>query len=372
MKKIGLISYHRDPNYGTMLQAFALANAIGKMGYDCEYLNYYEYNRPSLIKIVLSNLHKFVKRALRLKGKDEYDFFNSPDFKKITNQFRSFHDSYIPHSKTKFYYNTINSAKTEYDFFIVGSDQTWSEAVNKVGTTINFLEFEENKNKKRSYAPSIGTIHISENYLETLTSKLKDFRNLSCRERPNCKLLESRLASKVEYVLDPTLLLCSSDWDKYIGKPIIKGSYILAYILGTRECISRFAEKLGEYYKLPVYFILTRPGYLCKDNLLSSIGPFDFINLIKNASFIVTDSFHGTIFSLNYGKNFYSFTKRLGNQEFLDNDRIGAILDEFDLGDRLLKDDSSDILDYIDYSRINPKLESLRESSWAYLKTIID
>lgn len=198
------------------------------------------------------------------------------------------------------------------------------------------------------------------------------FRNLSCRERQNCNLLESELLDKVEFVLDPTFLLSPSDWNSYIHEPIIEGKYILAYILGTRECISKFAEKLGEHNNLPVYYILTRPEYLSKDNLLKTIGPFDFVNLIENASFIVTDSFHGTILSINFEKNFYSFTKRDGSATTIDNDRIGTVLQEFELNDRLLNDEFANELGSIDYIRVKSKLENLRESSLNYLKTIIE
>lgn len=372
MKKIGLVSYHRDPNYGTMLQAFALAHTIKKLGYDCEYLNYYEYKQPTVIKKILSKIYHTIKRLLKIKGSIEYDFFNNIEFKNIKESFYIFHECFIPYSKKQFFCNTISTAVNDYDFFIVGSDQTWSEAVNKFGTTINFLDFVKDSNRKRSYALSIGTVHINKNYLDVLLPKLKQFRNLSCRERQNCNLLESELLDKVEFVLDPTFLLSPSDWNSYIHEPIIEGKYILAYILGTRECISKFAEKLGEHNNLPVYYILTRPEYLSKDNLLKTIGPFDFVNLIENASFIVTDSFHGTILSINFEKNFYSFTKRDGSATTIDNDRIGTVLQEFELNDRLLNDEFANELGSIDYIRVKSKLENLRESSLNYLKTIIE
>lgn len=105
---------------------------------------------------------------------------------------------------------------------------------------------------------------------------------------------------------------------------------------------------------------------------MKTIGPFDFVNLIENASFIVTDSFHGTILSINFEKNFYSFTKRDGSATTIDNDRIGTVLQEFELNDRLLNDEFANELGSIDYIRVKSKLENLRESSLNYLKTIIE
>ena len=94
-KKIGLISYHRDPNYGTMLQAFALAYSIKKLGEDCEYLNYYEYKRPSVIKRIISKYYRLIKRLLNLRSQGEYDYFNSTEFATIKDSFDEFHKKYI-------------------------------------------------------------------------------------------------------------------------------------------------------------------------------------------------------------------------------------------------------------------------------------
>lgn len=372
-KKIGLVSYHRDPNYGTMLQAFALAYSIRSLGKECEYINYYEYCRPSYLKQLLSIIYKLVKKIINIKGKSEYSYYNDKDFCAIRKAYNDFHRKYIPYSKIKYYFDTINNLQNEYALFIVGSDQTWSFAVNNNGNTINFLEFVNDNYKKRSYAPSIGSVHIDTDQLNQLKMKLDGFHYLSCRERPNCELLESRLARKVEYVLDPTLLLKPIDWNALLNSnPIINCNYILAYILGKRECVSSFAEKLGAKYNLPVYYVLTRPEFNNKKNIIKSAGPLEFVGLIRNSSFVVTDSFHGTIFSLNFEKEFFSFVKREGGENNIDNDRIGTILDEFGLSHRLLVDDNLNDFAPIPYTEVNQKLDELRDLSFAYLRKIIN
>lgn len=370
-KKIGLVSYHRDPNYGTMLQAFALAYAIKEIGGSCEYLNYYEYIQPSLLKTFISYVYKHIRKFCRFKRKEDFDFFNDVEFASIMKEFKKFHEQYIPCSKKEFYYDTIWKAEDYYKFFIVGSDQTWSQEVNKIGTTINFLDFVQEKYKKRSYAPSIGSVHLDSVYVDFLVSKLSKFQYLSCRERPNCETLGLKLDNKIEFVLDPTLLLKPSDWLKYTPKPIIEGEYIIAYILGKRTCISEYAENLGRLHNIPVYYILTRPDFLQKENILKHVGPFDFINLIRYSKFVVTDSFHGTVFSLNFQRDFYSFAKRDGGIGTVDNDRILVLLQEFNLTERFITDECLMDIPPIDYTEVNHKLANLRSSSIGYLKQII-
>ncbi len=371
-RKIGLISYHRDPNYGTMLQAFALAYTIKKMGGNCEYLNYFEYKQPSTLKSLVSRIFRIIRKVYNIKRKDEYDFFNQKEFTPIMHKFKSFHEQYIPYSSKKYYVDNIKEAVDNYQYFIVGSDQTWSSEVNKLGTTINYLDFENKKEKKRSYAPSLGTVHLDDKYVDLLVSKLENFKFISCRERQNCECLNEKLSRAVEFVLDPTLLLQPSDWDKFVPTRVVEEEYILAYILGQRECISEFAEKLGRIYNIPVYYILTRPEMLHKRNVLRNIGPFDFINLIKYSKYVVTDSFHGTVFSINYERDFYSFAKRDGGIGKLDNDRIAVLLEEFNLTERFITNE--ELIDYpsIDYTDIKSKLAVLRMKSIQYLKNIIE
>lgn len=367
--KIGLISYHREPNYGTMLQAYALAEAIKQLNCTCEYIDYYEMNKRSLFRKILGGLFNKLYRILNLPERWEFDFFYRTEFKKIRNKFKSFHSLYIPRSSKEFFHDTIYQIEHEYDYFIVGSDQTWSKALNQLETNINFLQFVRDTNKKRSYAPSIGTTTIDDIYKERLKKELFTFKYLSCRERPNCNFLSDLLGREVEYVLDPTLLLNSKDWDKIAATSIIPGDYILAYILGEKQCISDFAEKLGQEYNLPVYYILTRPYYLKKEKLLDNVGPTEFLSLIKNAKYVITDSFHGSIFSINYKVNFYSFSKRV---EGGDNDRIITFLRELDLEERYHEDSDMSVKPNIDFDEVHIKLNLLRETSQRYLKKITE
>lgn len=368
--RVGLISYHSEPNYGTMLQAYALAKALDLLGVECEYLRYNNIPKPS----ILYKCVRFIVRYFIPAKTGAFDFFNTDAFKETKNAFTKFHDTHIPCSKVEYFSDTIKDSNPIYDLFIVGSDQTWSEYMNRFVTSANFLEFVSDSKKKASYAPSIGSLTISDSFKSRLILALASFQHLSCREAPNAKMLSKALEKDVKYVIDPTLLLSPDQWNELAVSPELpKKKYVLAYILGEKQCISDYAEELGKSYGLPVYYVLTRPMYLEKANCLTGVGPSEFIGLIRDAAYVVTDSFHGTAFCINYGTLVYSFTKRpsLSGEKSLDNDRIRLLLEEFDLGNRMKDDSDSSFEKDFDPKDYQKKLESFRNSSIDYLRTIV-
>lgn len=371
--KIGLVSYHKEPNYGTMLQAYALAEAVRMAGRDCEYISYLNAKKRSRPETLLRKAARICREVFGKKVKGEFDFFYERPFRGTLDAFRRFHARHIPVSQRLYYADNVREANKDYAFFIVGSDQTWSRYMNRLPGTINFLQFVEGRDRKKSYAPSIGTLHLTEEYKQRLRTELASFGDLSCRERPNCELLHSLLGREVHYVLDPTLLLGPFDWNKIAAPRRVQGGYILAYILGSKACVSDFAEALGREKGLPVYYIATRPEYLSKERALTDIGPAEFVGLVRDASCVVTDSFHGTLFSINYRVDFYSFAKRSAGTDALmcDNDRISSFLEELDLGNRFKEDRDTSIEEEIDFGRVEAKLEALRDQSRHYLKHIL-
>ena len=375
MKKIALVSYFKEPNYGTMLQAYALSKVISDKGFENEYISYFARKKTCfLLRIVKS----FIKRFIRLRQSGEFDFFKTKDFEDIINKFHLFKETYIPYSKEDYFYNTIAKANKIYDSFIVGSDQTWSQYMNQGCKTINFLFFVKEPSRKMCYAPSFGTTYLSSQYMSFLVEALSSFKYLSCREKENCEELQKQLKKTVYNVLDPTLLRLSTEWDELEEKtPNMPENYILAYILGTKQLISDFAEKLGNEKGLPVYYILTRPDYLTRKNLLSNVGPKEFLGLIKRARFVVTDSFHGTIFSINYNVPFYSFAKRTKTELDIsnnDNERILLFLKVLHLESRFIHDDDTQIKfdSTIDFNEVNKILEIKRKESFKYLSMLLD
>lgn len=376
-KKIALISPHHEPNFGTMLQAFALAQAIKNIGYSSEYVSYNNFIKRSFIEKViyyLSHPKEVVSRFTKRKTKsniDDYSFFETDDFKATMDEFEHFYKKYIPFSLKKYNPNTIHSI-TGYSKYIVGSDQTWSPFLYNP-SSINFLDFVKDDSLKNAYAPSLGTLNIPKSFHSIIKEKLTNFANLSCREKTNCNLIEGLTGKKVTHVLDPTLLLTPEQWN-IVAKDVshMPEKYILCYILGVKKCISDFAENLGEKKDIPVYYVATRPTYLQKENTLKGIGPSKFISLIKGAAYVVTDSFHGTLFSINYNCNFYCFDKREENGVRNDNGRIMEVLKDFELTNRFKSDGDRKFEEDILFDKISPFLEKCRTESLNYLKKILD
>ena len=384
MKKIALISCHKDPNYGTMLQAYALHKAIKKLGFNSEYLSYtttpkgwqrIKYIFTTGIKVPLILLKKILYLIKKQHSINDFSFFTTPDFEQIMSAYASWHKKYIPCTTEVYNHLNITNILQLYDKFIVGSDQTWSpyRNMNYTAFYFNFLQFVNDSEKKCSYAPSFGTSSLLPYFTKRVIKELKTFNYVSCREGGISKVLYKEGNIHIEHVVDPTLLLTPQEWEEVALPITMPSKYILCYILGEKDCISEFAERLGGQTNIPVFYILTRPHYLNKPNLLNMIGPGEFITLIKNATYVCTDSFHGTIFSINFNVPFYSFTKRNTYDKTNDNDRIQEVLSTFNLLDRYKEDYDKNILTPdINFDDANIILNQLRSKSIDFLRELLN
>lgn len=371
-KKIALFSCHNEPNYGSMLQAYALAESIHLLGKHAEYVNYHVSQKPTL----LSRLRRCVSWLLHVlyirRRESEFAFFQTEPFRKVMEKYAEFHQKYMPVANIDYDSDSVKNIFSfdKYSRYIVGSDQMWAPHLYSPNKPY-FLDWLDFPNRN-SYATSLGGVVFTDEYLSLLIDKLSKFDNISCREKTNCKMLSEKLGKDVKYVLDPTLLLNSVQWGKVAISPLSnKRPYILAYILGEKDCITQFAEKLGQKKNLPVYYILTRPKYLTYKNVLGDVGPAEFVGLIRDADYIVTDSFHGSLFSINFNRNFYAFSKREGNLNTMDNVRILEFLSELGLQSRFQADSEAVFLSDIEYTDVNRLIETLRDSSNKYLKSIV-
>lgn len=371
MKKIAVFSFF-GYNYGTVLQLYALYSVIKRSGNDADYIEFIGHFSPWRVKLgrIKRNILGMF-RSQKRKELDSQEYWNSYAFRKIKKKIDSFVESEVSYKQVVF--SEMESLNERYDIFLVGSDQIWSvRGLNENSPAL--LGFVKDCKKKASYAPSFGTTQLDDSFIGLLKRNIADFHYLSCRERSNALKLASALSRSVFCALDPTLLLNNEEWATVSSKYKMPKKYILCYILGEKECISEYAENLGERSSLPVYYILTRPFYKGKKNLLTDVGPREFIDLINNCSCLVTDSFHGIIFSINFSKPFYAFNKREGANTG-DNDRIKEILKEFNLNDRFVEDGDKgkdDGIDPIEYKDIQAHLTLLRKDSMQYLDKILN
>lgn len=378
-KKIALFAPHTGANYGTLLQSFSLAEAIKNEGYECEYISYSPYYKKSLLEKLFRRIKSvFPNRQMMQPSTDlvdDYSFWYTPDFEMIRLSASDFADKRIPYSSV--HYNPKNLRRCiKYERYIVGSDQTWSMERFLNEGPVYFLYFLPKGAKKYSYAPSLGTLQLTERHQKILRRYLKTFSLLSCREKANCDKLGGMIKKKVEYVADPTLLFDGAFWRRFSSKIDMPDKFVLAYVLGEKDIISEFSESLGRLYDIPVYYVLTRPKYLSKPLVLKDLSVEQWVYVIDHASFIVTDSFHGTLFSINLNKQFYSFAKRENvRNDYNDNDRVLDLLDSLKLSSRFIDDDydkNSIPIEMIDYAELNSTIDSFRSKSLSYLNRILN
>ena len=275
-------------------------------------------------------------------------------------------------------YKELENASKNYSSILVGSDQLWLP-VNVVADyyTLNWVP---NNINKVSYATSFGLSQIPEKYKEKYAKFLKRINFISVREENACELVKQLSGKEAQLVCDPTLLLDKEQWMEIQDKDsIIKGKYILCYFLGKNIEHRKFAERLKEKTGYKIVSLNHADEYVkysdkFADEIPYDIGPKEFLNLIKNAEYVCTDSFHGTIFSLINNKKFFTFERyKNKNSKMSTNSRIYSLLKIVDLEERLLKGNESieDVNKNIDFEKVNINLEKLRENSKKFLENAL-
>lgn len=285
MKRIGICTlYYNNNNYGAILQAYSLVNILQKMGYEAELISYYDH--PKMVRI-LSNIRKEV-RSIK----------NGCNFAMREDTIRNFKSS-IPSSKL-YYPNTIKKTNAFYDCFITGSDQVWNPSwINNFFS----LEFVDDSKKTVAYAASTGKIKLNFEQQEKLKKALDNTDFISVREKESIPSLQSLTTKEIKYVLDPTLLIPWEEWTKVCSKRRINENYMFCYFLGGDNHLREVAKEYARKRKLKIASLPNMNGYYRKvdegfgEYPLYDVSPLDFLSLIKYSSFVMTDSFHATIFS---------------------------------------------------------------------------
>lgn len=373
MKTIGIITYHHYYNYGTMLQALALQEKVEQLGYQAELIDFKQDNslsRYEMLKLRIKRMPVYIKERKKYRALAD----SREKIKEKNELFEQFYKTYLHVGKKK--YTTTQQLMENppvYDGYVVGSDQTWNPFVANSPEAF-FLPFVENKSKKGSYGPSLAVKSLSDEKEKEYRKKLSNFSFLSCREQDGAQLLSRITQKEVKCVLDPTLLLSAKEWGKYCEFEIPKEPYILVYFLGEKSEHRRAVEKIQ---KLTNWKIISLPAaYLeTENNDYKKVwgGPKEFLSLIRGAALICTDSFHGTMFSINFQRNFFSFCKSSDSEESSENSRLYSALNIFGLSNRIIHNmdnlTAEDIS--IDYKNVIPILEEQRRDSIEYLENML-
>ena len=361
MNKIGIVTFSWAHNYGALLQTYALQEKI-KTTNKVEIINYVEKEEEEQYrpKILSKNIKSTIKNII---------FF--PKRVKRYNKFNKFIKRYINLSKKYTSSNALKADAPNCDVYITGSDQVWNPEITRGLSDIYTLNFGKTDIRRISYAASVGDARQIEKNKDEFVKKLEIIDRISVREEDAKIKLENIMSKKIDVVLDPTLLLNKEQWDKKIGSPKKqKEKYILAYVVEEDIEYNKIVNYLSEKTGLKVIHFERRKNKY--NNVLKTAytnDPFEFVNLIKNAEYVVATSFHATVFSIIYNKKFFIIPhKKTGA-------RVINLLDKLDIKGRNFDNfDEFKNVNYnsdINWEEVNKRLEEERKKSIDWLKNAI-
>ncbi len=370
--RIGLVTFFQDDNVGTCLQAFALQKKLQELGHHVEIINYSHQDIVEKDKS-LNNKIKGIIKTYCNRNIFYYKKLKNVDF--ITKQnFQRFRDAYLSISPEEYVeFNQIVECNKDYDAFICGSDMIWTPTF-QIDHRIYFLQFCD-PDKRIAYAPSFGADKIPPELEKKYQKYICSIKYISCREDSGVRLIRELADRKAELVLDPTQLISKNMWEKTFAQRGSKENYILCYLFAASQDVTdwykELAKEISEHLNVKIRFMpMNRTEQVHELHFAdASYGPAEFLNLIYNAEFVVTNSYHGFMFSLIFEKPFVVVRreKELYWSQF--EKRFESVLQSIHQEQRLLEIGAAmdEGLYSIDYKRINESLMLQRQRSEAYL-----
>ena len=370
--KIGIITELslKTVNYGNQLQAFALNKYLSKnYNYDVETI----LLKDSEVNWKYLSFKKFLNQQLIKMKKKVYPMINHISY--TEKRYKAFENFAKENIKITSFQMTINDIKkADYDILIVGSDVVWfqkKDCINKV----KFIALKQKKLKKFSYAASFGTATIPSQNRKYIAEFLRDFNAISVREKSAMNILNKIGIGTCELVCDPTLLLSKSEWEKIARKPVnieqnVKEEYAFAYILGNEQSL----QDVKEYFKtcnLKLFYIPYTNGVVSDgdegDNPLMDCSPQEWIWMIQHAKYVITDSFHGLMFSIIFKKKFLVI-ERMFNVNL--NARLVDFLEYIEASEKLVNVQELNIGDGQEwqYEKYEKNLDKLISKSKKYIE----
>lgn len=372
--KIGIITILKVNNYGAELQAYATQAFLKAMGHNVEIIDYLFYknsdfkrtrkSRPIFKMGIRKGLAEFLYPIItHLKERDSEKSLTRKD------NFDSFHRENTTMSRTFRTIDELYSDCPDYDAYIAGSDQIWNPCIYS-SILPYLLDFAPVEAKRIAYASSFGVSSLPENVKSIYKTQLTRFDSIGVRERAGVEIVED-LGLKAENVLDPTLMLTAEEWDKvkkdYPGLP---KKYVAVYELTPSEALRNTAKEIARRLGIPVVMICKSASPEDADFInIVDAGPAHFLSIMKNAEFVVTNSFHGTAFSINFCRPFYTLARRGKNN----NSRQINLLNLLGLTDRLLFEGIVPPEDIsLDFTEAMQLLMQEREKSKKFIKTALN
>ena len=374
VKKCGIITYHAAYNFGSVLQAYAIQEWLLKKGYYPTIINYRMKEQKKVYSIIRKGegIKGCIKDFLSISS-FKYKFERKRRFEQFISSKLLLTDEFSDPLK-------MNAISNKFDILISGSDQIWNKHSNELHNVdwkyMNPYLLHNIHKKKISYASSVGNMNDKEE-LKKLCGEIINFRHISMREKSGAEKIQPLIPNKIKIVLDPTFLLTKDEWINCLSlKKEKRHKYVLFYSLAGRKTLGKIKGLLNELIEEGYYIHYITPynyGAFIKNKKAVNYlwyGPKDFIEAIYNADLILTDSYHGTILSINMGKQVFSI-----NGEYASDYRKTDVLDNLGILSHSITWDShinEMKIDNIDYLSVGKKLNQLRKFSQLYLINSIE
>ena len=359
--KVGILTFPNSTSYGATLQMYALFRAVSDLGNECEIINYYN-------AFMRDGRHTSRTRGTNFIGRAKY-YIRSLMHLRLERGFRGFEKNNVPLYPIAPFSDMaeLKNADVRYDAVICGSDQVWNPKITDSDLSY-FLDFCSDNTRRIAYAPSFGIDELESSYEEKVGAELKKFHALSIREESGRKIACELTGRQCQIVLDPTMLHGLDAWEKLETKTrLAQGDYILYFTVRTSSTLLEYAKSLSKVTGKKIIIVGGNQIIKMKnkDRMIEYAidpSPSEWLNLVHNAAYIVTNSFHGTAFSIIYRKNFY-----VGLPSFAPS-RLRHLLSTLGLSDRIINGTVCDGVSSADYTEAEVVLPKLIAESMEYLK----
>lgn len=368
MKKIAIMTFHASHNYGSVLQAYALAKVIENEGHNVRIINYRSHQQKACY--TLYKKYSGVKGALR----NIYQRLISRKLKRRYKGFEGFINYVLPVTEEVNDEKEIKKYGSLFDCYVCGSDQIWNPACQDF-SSVYYLDFVDEK-KCIAYAPSLGKSEFDDEDKALIKRLLERIDYISVRERQGKVLLGGLTDKSIELVCDPVILLGRQEWESVVPKSKIKVPYMVVYFLennhGDRSYIRLIAKTLG----LKVVILNENIRDIVKNYIKKYDAlPLEFVSLIKNASFVYTNSFHATAFSTMFHVPCASMVAKSSNVQNNNDSRKIDFLTAVGLESCLKKSLTVEeiiVLSKINFEKVDQEIERIRQMSKNYLLKAIE
>ena len=374
---VGLCIVHKNHNYGSMLQSFATLVKLDELGVDYEII---DYSHPRTLQFYAGAAGRLANRDFlyskarlfrKKAGKKLHPDYAANEAVRGERFDRFVKERFPRFSEPINEYRRLRRYAEKFTDVLVGSDQLWLPSGN--GTNFYNLMFAPRACNRIAYAASFGVSSIPAHQRKETREYLNRIRYISLREESGKRIVKELTGRDVPVILDPTMVITRKQWDEAVpDQAVTDGEYLFCYFLGNNPSHREEASALAKSLGLKIVTLRHLDEYIASDEKFGDeapydVGPEEFVNLIRNAKYVCTDSFHGSVFSILYHKQFISFN-RYGDGKNSRNSRLDTLFGNIGIDRRFHGDLKSEILRKIDYDAVDSKLEVLRTRSDRFIR----